>query len=157
MDTNENNNPNDPTPPPIPPAAPFTPPPSTPPPPPYTPPAGAPPPVAPAAIDHPSGISKDERLWASLCHIVPLIIWLIKREGMPFVEDQGKEALNFQISIFIVQFGLAILHFIPFIGCLSMIASMLIFLTAVVLAVMGAIKANEGVKYRYPWSLKLIK
>ena len=152
MDTNENNNPKDPTTPPVPPPAPATPPTGAPPPPPFT-----PPPAASAATEHPSGISKDERLWASLCHILPLIIWLIKREGMPFVEDQGKEALNFQITVFIAVFGLSILGLIPFVGCLLYIVSMLVCLGALVLAVMGAIKANDGIKYRYPWSLKLIK
>ena len=57
--------------------------------------------------------SKDERTWAMLCHfsafaglifpfgnfLAPLIIWLIKKEELPFVEDQGKEVLNFQISM----------------------------------------------------------
>ena len=57
--------------------------------------------------------SKDERTWAMLCHfstyigfifpfgniIVPLIIWLSKREDLPLVEDQGREVLNFQISM----------------------------------------------------------
>src|SRR5882757_7839237 len=99
MDTNENNNPNDPTPPPPvpPPASPIPPGPSAeippPPPPPFT-----PPPAATAATDHPSGISKDERMWACLCHIVPLIIWLIKREGMPFVEDQGKDRKSTRLN-----------------------------------------------------------
>jgi uncharacterized Tic20 family protein len=27
------------------------------------------------------------------------VIWLIKRNEMPFVEDQGKESLNFQITM----------------------------------------------------------
>ena len=56
-------------------------------------------------------LSKDERTWGMLCHIstfcgliipfgnilAPLIIWLIKKEDLPFVQDQGKEVLNFQI------------------------------------------------------------
>ena len=58
--------------------------------------------------------SKDERTWAMLCHfsaftgfifplggniLAPLILWLIKKEELPFVDDQGKEVLNFQISM----------------------------------------------------------
>ena len=57
--------------------------------------------------------TKDEKTWAMLCHfssfiglifpfgnfLGPLIIWLIKKEELPFVEDQGKEVLNFQISM----------------------------------------------------------
>ena len=106
MDTNENNNPNDPTPPSVPPPAPSAPP------------AGTPPAAAPTTTEHPSGISGDERLWGCLCHILPLIIWLIKREGLPFVDDQGKEALNFQITVFLALFGMQLLHIIPFMTCL---------------------------------------
>ena len=59
------------------------------------------------AYDRPwDEIGKDERMWAMFCHLSsfahifgPLIIWLIKREEMPLVDDQGREALNFQISI----------------------------------------------------------
>jgi len=41
--------------------------------------------------------------------IGPLIIWLIKKETMPFVDDQGKEALNFNITVGIIAIGLVIL------------------------------------------------
>jgi len=51
--------------------------------------------------------SKEECTWALFCHLSgimfgllgPLIIWLIQREKMPFVDDQGKEALNFQLTV----------------------------------------------------------
>ena len=59
--------------------------------------------------------NKDERMWGMFCHLAalagfiipfgniigPLIVWQIKKEEFPFVEDQGKESLKFQISIFI--------------------------------------------------------
>ena len=59
-------------------------------------------------------ISKDAKMWAMFCHLAalamftsipfawvlgPLIIWLIKKDDFAFVEDQGKESLNFQISV----------------------------------------------------------
>ena len=52
-------------------------------------------------------VSKDARMWAMLCHLLglftcfigPLIIWLIKKDEDPFIDDQGKEALNFQITV----------------------------------------------------------
>ncbi len=52
-------------------------------------------------------ISKDARMWAMLCHLLgfftcfigPLIIWLIKKDEDPFIDNQGKEALNFQITV----------------------------------------------------------
>ena len=64
-----------------------------------------------------SEISKDARMWAMLCHlgglaalipfpfagiVAPLIIWLVKKEDHPFIDESGKEALNFQITIAIM-------------------------------------------------------
>lgn len=114
--------------------------------------------------------SKDERLWALLIHLspilgavsfslgvpggnilLPLILWLIKRDGAPFVEDQGKEVLNFQITITIVG---AVLFAIICIGW-TLIPVLGIY--AFVLAIIGGVKANEGVVFRYPATLRLIK
>ena len=68
-----------------------------------------------ATYDMPGGAgpSRDERHWAMLAHlsamlmyvtvvggfVAPLVIWLMKRDDMPFVRDQGLETLNFQITI----------------------------------------------------------
>ncbi len=63
-------------------------------------------------------IDKDSRMWAMFCHlggiagllpimplfgsvILPLILWQVKKEQHTFIDEQGKEALNFQISILI--------------------------------------------------------
>jgi len=111
--------------------------------------------------------SKDERTWAMLCHfstyigfifpfgniIVPLIIWLSKREDLPLVEDQGREVLNFQISItiyFIISGILCIILIgIPF------VIGLVIF--NVIITIIAGIKANDGKSYQYPINLKLIK
>ena len=67
-----------------------------------------------------SHLSKDEKTWGMLCHIstfcgmiipfgnilAPLIIWLIKKEELPFVSDQGKEVLNFQISYGYISYNI---------------------------------------------------
>ena len=55
----------------------------------------------------PTETSKDARMWGMLCHLLglftsfvgPLIIWLLKKAEDPFIDDQGKEALNFQITL----------------------------------------------------------
>jgi len=140
-----------------------------------------PPPAAPPPADgpiHESAPSAAERQWALFAHlsallgclltghwfgwgcfIGPLIIWLIKKDTMPFVDDQGKEALNFNITLAligvilllfsIITFGLG---FIPafFIGGIVGIAWL-------VLIIIAAVKANEGVRYRYPFALRLVK
>lgn len=120
-----------------------------------------------------------ERQWAMLAHlsallgalltsgwggsigffIGPLIIWLVKREEMPFVDDQGKEALNFGITVSIACFALLLLTLLSLgIGVLVTVPLFLVVsITALVLVIIAAIKANEGVAYRYPFSLRLIK
>lgn len=114
-----------------------------------------------------TSLSKDERMWGMLCHISafaffvfpfgnilgPLIFWLIKKETYPFVDEQGKEALNFQISVTI--YGLAaLLLSIVLIGIPILIA---LFFFDFILVVVAAIKANDGYHYKYPLSIELIR
>jgi uncharacterized Tic20 family protein len=111
--------------------------------------------------------SKDATTWGMLCHLIalagfiipfgnivgPLVIWLIKREEFPFVDDQGKEAINFQISITIYMIISAIL-IVVVIGILLMIA---LGVFAIVMIIIATMKANSGEKYRYPLTIRLIK
>lgn len=120
--------------------------------------AVAPPPAAPSA---------DERQWAMIAHlsalvgyiipfgsiIGPLIVWQIKKNEMPFVDDQGKEALNFQITIVIIAI-VCILLILILIGILLLWALALVNLIMIVVA---AIAANNGQRYRYPFSIRLVK
>jgi uncharacterized protein len=83
----------------------------------------------------------------------PLIVWLLKKEQMPFVNDQGKEAMNFQITITIALLvaGLTIC-----IG-IGIILMPIVGIVGLVFSIIAAIKANEGIAYRYPFTLRLIK
>lgn len=92
-----------------------------------------------------------------LSFIVSLIIWLMKKEQPGFVEDQAKEALNFQITVAIGYVVWVILSAIPILGCLVWPAGLLIFIASLVFSIMAGVKANEGVRYRYPVTLRLIK
>lgn len=91
--------------------------------------------------------------------IGPLIIWLVKKDSMPFVDDQGKEALNFNITVSIAMFALLLLSIVTLgIGLVIAIPGWIIIgITWLVLTVIAAIKANEGKAYRYPLTLRLIK
>ena len=93
------------------------------------------------------------------CFIGPLIIWLVKKDAMPFVNDQGKEALNFNITVAIAFLALLLLSIMTFgIGLIITIPLWIIIGIAwLVLTIIAAIKANEGVRYRYPFTLRLIK
>ena len=113
--------------------------------------------------------SRTERQWAMGCHLMglcgllipnlilgligTLILWLVKREDGVFIDDQGKEALNFQISLIIYSFAGVLLAFI-FIGFFLLIA-LVIF--AYVCVIIAAIKASEGVAFRYPACIRFIK
>jgi uncharacterized protein len=123
--------------------------------------------TTPAAPAPSAEISKDAKTFGMLCHLAalagfiipmgsivgPLIIWLIKKNEMPFVDDQGKESLNFQITVFI-----AILVCIPLSFIIIGIPLMFVIaIGALVFAIIAAMKANEGIAYRYPWALRLIK
>lgn len=89
----------------------------------------------------------------------PLVIWLMKKDEMPFVADQAKEALNFNITVSAIFVLLLMLSVLTLgIGLLITAPIMLIVgITALVLVIMAAIKANEGVAYRYPLTIRLIK
>jgi len=105
--------------------------------------------------------SKDARMFAMLAHISgivlfvvgPLIFWLIKREEEPFVDDQGKEALNFQITILI---GYVISFVLSFVFCIGMITAPLVWLVSVIFCILAGVEANKGNKYRYPFAIRLI-
>ena len=109
--------------------------------------------------------SGDEKLWAMLCHlsalagyvipfgniIGPLIIWMMKKEEYALVDDQGKESLNFQISITIYVFISIVLIFL-LVGIPLLI---LIALFALVMMIIAGIKAYDGEKYRYPLTIRI--
>lgn len=108
-----------------------------------------------------------ERTWGMLAHlsalagyiipfghiIGPLVIWLIKKDESPFVDDQGKESLNFQISITIYAIVSAILIVIV-LGILLLIG---IAIFDIIMIIIAAVKANEGEKFRYPLCIRFIK
>ena len=91
--------------------------------------------------------------------IGPLVIWLVKKDTMPFVNDQGKEALNFTITVAIICLALVLLSIVTLgIGLIIAIpAWVIVGIAWLVLTILAAVKANEGVAYRYPLTLRLIK
>jgi hypothetical protein len=93
--------------------------------------------------------SSDERTQAMLAHlsiiilwfIGPLIFWMIGKEKSAFIDDQGKEALNFAIT-----------------GTIAGILTCgLGWLAMYVFAIIGGLAANKGETYRYPFSWRVVK
>jgi uncharacterized protein len=111
-------------------------------------------------------ISREERNWAMLAHlsallafatiiggiIGPLVLWLIRKDDMNFAADQAKESLNFQITVFLAGIVCAILMLV-LIGFALMA---ILCLVDLILIIVAAVKASEGVAYRYPFNLRLI-
>lgn len=106
---------------------------------------------------------QDQRTMSLLAHLLgivtgpigALIIWLVSKDDASkgFVVDQSKEALNFQITVFIAIVISWILAFV-LIGLLLM---PLVGIANLVLCIIAGIKANNGKSYRYPFALRLIK
>jgi uncharacterized protein len=105
--------------------------------------------------------SQDDKTMALIAHIggivipilVPLIIMVSKGEQSPWVRAQAVEALNFQIGIFIAYVVCSILTF----ACIGALLFPLVFLAAIILGIIAGLKVNEGVSYRYPFALRLVK
>lgn len=109
---------------------------------------------------------REARNWAMGCHLAalagfvipfgsiigPLVVWLIKKDESSFVDRQGKEALNFQITMLIAFLVCIVLAFI-LIGFLLMA---LVVIFDLIMIVLAAIKASEGEDFRYPIALRLV-
>lgn len=117
-----------------------------------------------AAPPPPAGTApQEDRTLALLTHlsgillsvIVPLVVWLANKDkaDKAWLNDQAKEALNFQITLLIGWVICMVLAFI-LIGTLLM---PLLWLVNIIFSILAGIKANEGVSYRYPFALRLIK
>ena len=146
------------------------------PPPPGAPPPGAAPmPVPYATAGWPPGqveANPEARQWGMFAHLAalagfiiplghvigPLVVWLTKKDQMPFVNDQGKESLNFQITVSIAIIGAILIGVVTIcIGGIGFFLVPAIGIAGAVFAAIGAMEANKGVAYRYPVALRLIK
>ncbi|HWB12557.1 MAG TPA: DUF4870 domain-containing protein [Pirellulales bacterium] len=121
-------------------------------------------------IEPPASVStadRDARMWGMLCHLSalsmyvsgigfivgPLIVWLVKKDDHPFIDDQGKESLNFEISILIYYIVSTIAIF-----CVIGIPLLVILhFFHIVMIIVAAVRANGGETYRYPLTIRLIK
>ena len=105
--------------------------------------------------------STDDRNLAMLAHLLgivsgfvgALIIWLIKKDQSAYVDEQGKEALNFQITMLIAFVGAWILMFI----LIGMLLMPLLLIANLVLCIIAAVAASKGEHYKYPLAIRLLK
>jgi uncharacterized Tic20 family protein len=119
-------------------------------------------------VGEPKEIEKDARLWGMLCHLLglaglimpvvgnivgPLVIWQIKKDEFPFVDEQGKEAVNFQISMTIYGVISGVLTIV----CVGFFMLAAVYIVDLVFLLIAAVKANNGQSYRYPLTIRFIK
>jgi uncharacterized Tic20 family protein len=113
-------------------------------------------------------MSQTERNWGMACHLAafagfiipvgggllgPLVVYLIKHHEFPFVDDQGKESLNFQITM-VIAYAISGLLVLAGIGVVLLAAASIY---EIVMIVIASVQASNGVWYRYPVYLRLIR
>ena len=82
-----------------------------------------------------------------------LILWLFKKDSSEYINEQGKEAVNFMLNVLVIGTAAMLL-------CVMLIGFLLILplvIVAFVLPVIAAIKISKGEDYKYPWVYRLIK
>jgi uncharacterized Tic20 family protein len=100
----------------------------------------------------------DARTMAMVCHLLglltsvvgPLILWLVKKDDHPFIDHQGREALNFQITVFIAYLVSG------FLGCFCPLFPLAVLVGDIVFCVMAMVEANRGMAYRYPVNIRFV-
>jgi uncharacterized Tic20 family protein len=112
-------------------------------------------------------IPRNVRQWAMFVHLSalfgllgngigfvlgPLVVWLIKKDDHPFIDRQGKESINFQLTMFLLLILSAILALV----IIGFVLVIIVLVIMVVFPVIGAISANEGKDYKYPFSIRFI-
>jgi uncharacterized Tic20 family protein len=126
------------------------------------------PPDPASLVPVPGAPTAEERQWAMFCHlggivghllvgfghvVAPLVLWLMKREQMPFVNQEGKEAVNFQLSVTVYAIGSGIL--VAFCIGIPMLIALGIF--DLVVVIMACIDASNGKGYKYPLCIRFIQ
>jgi len=111
---------------------------------------------------------KQARIWGMLCHLTallgmigiplgnvlgPLIIWLVKKNAYSFVNEQGRESLNFQLSMTIYAIAAALLIFVK----IGMPLLLLVAGINFILVIIASIRAFNGETYTYPLAIRLIR
>lgn len=104
--------------------------------------------------------STDDRNLAMLAHLLgivsgfvgALIIWLIKKDQSGYVDEQGKEALNFQITMLLAYVVSWILMFV----LIGMLLMPLLLIANLVFCILAAVAASKGEHYKYPFAIRLL-
>ncbi len=84
--------------------------------------------------------------------IMPVILWTSRR-GSLFIDDHGREAVNYNISIWIYTMIAGLLVMAAGLGCLLLPA---IVIFDIIVKILAATRATAGMYYRYPITIRFI-
>ena len=108
-----------------------------------------------------SAVTQDEKTLGIVMHVLclvgfpilgPLIVWLVKKDQSSYLDRQGRELLNFQLSYLLYAFVSALLCFI-LIGVPLLFA---VGIATIVLTIIGIVNASDGKVYRFPLTIRLL-
>lgn len=103
----------------------------------------------------------DEKLWATLIHVggiffgfIPALVgYIVLKDRGPFIHAHTATALNFQLTMVIVNV-VAVVTWLLFIGVLIWIAASVLI---VIFCIMAAVAANNGQTYTYPLAIRFVQ
>lgn len=112
-------------------------------------------------------LTEEEKTWGMLAHLSsfagyftgfgfivgPLIVWLVKKEQSSFIDKEGKESLNFQITMLIYYIVAGLLSFIV----IGLLILPIIAIFQLIVTIMASVKAKDGISYNYPLTIRFIK
>ncbi len=132
---------------------------------------GAGPPEENLEAEEQGEVTKEARMWAMFCHlaglawllwwvvpmiggvIAPLIVWQLKKDEHSFIDEHGKEALNFQISMLIYGVIAGLLCF----ACIGFVLLPAVMVADIVFSIIASTKGSGGRSYKYPLTIRFVK
>lgn len=89
--------------------------------------------------------------------VAPLIMWQVKKDESPFIDDHGKETLNFHISVLLYGVPGLLLTITGLLACIGIPVLAFAVILGVVGLILASIAAQKGEYYRYPMCIRLIR
>lgn len=119
--------------------------------------------TSPAASAAPA--NPDDRTLGIVTHVLglltgflgPLIVWLVKKDASPFLDQTGRRCLNFQFSLLIYGLACFLMFFTIILIPIAFLGFLAIGVVNLVFSIIGAIRASEGKVYAYPLSIRFLK
>ncbi|NLT25321.1 MAG: DUF4870 domain-containing protein [Microbacteriaceae bacterium] len=109
----------------------------------------------------PAGDERTTLMWAHLLNIVgilgPLLFWLVTREKGPAYDREGKEAVNWAITVLAASLVASFVGFLPFLGWLGSLLWAAVWIVNIAFAVLGGVETSRKGGYKYPYTFGFIK